>query len=518
MQSMHMKTTSRQAKADFRKHGPRVSDAELRKIERRDELEARANRLKELEKKRKLSKRKREEKDEREQDAKRRMGIGVATQLAGFSHSQKRMKSGMETFLGKMKSNGKENVDSRGCSSVKTEGTAAPRIPLGGNNGQIDGMEESDMEDNRHKGLWDTDAQVLDDATLLEDLEPAQEDCISTPPPPRDNAHPATTERYRKREGGAIGEDDHKPRSCLASSLPSETISIDVIKVPAGKETLTTNAPTTPQTQRQPASSKHSISPTVLWDEFLASNTQITRELSQPTTPIKTSLETAAVIPLSTQDLELSPTDLQDLGGVPDSNNTKADAIDGISSCDFAYFGCTSSGGIALKRPSFPPPPSRSFSKPMKPHAHKSIFATSSKTVASEYRPSPAERSFTSKYEGYGLSTQILQDALDDTESDTEEEDFMAAIPVVERDRILMPPPPSRTSPKVFKPPSPPTNSSRYCDVGLSTQILQDVIVEEVELFDEEVNETAASSSFGAEDLGEGFWDDALEEHGNGVG
>jgi hypothetical protein len=514
MQTTHIKSTSHQAKADFRKHGPRVSDAELKKMERRDELEARADRLKELEKKRKQSKRKREEREGKERDAKRRMGIGLATQLAGFSHTQKRMKSGMETFLGKVKSNGKENVDSRGCSSAKTEGISASKIPLGGDIGQFDGMNERDKEDNYNEELWDTDSNFLDDEKLLKDLEPVQEDFIAMPPPRLlVNTIPAAMKGSKNTQGGRIGGDSRKMESCVDPDFQTESTPDEVFKVAADESDQKSNDPASPEIQQQPAQIKASLSPNISWDDFIVSNTQVRREISQPTTPSKSSLGAHKAIPSSTQDLDFSPTNVRDLRATPKTNYTNIDAIDGIASCDFAYFGCTSSGNVVLKRPSFPPPRSRSFSRPIKAQTSKSMSATLPKTIASDYRPPPAERSFTSKYEGYGLSTQILQDALDDTESDTEEEDFMAAIPVSERDRILMPPPPLRTSPKVFKPPSPSSTTSRYGHVGLSTQILQDVVCEEASLSDDELKEQAASSSFGAEDLGEAFWDDALKEH-----
>jgi hypothetical protein len=518
MQTTHIKTTTRQAKADFRKHGPRISDTELRKMERRDELEARAERVRELEKKRKQSKRKREEKEERGRDAKQRMGIGLATQLAGFSHTQKRMKTGMEAFVGKAKaqSNGKENVDHGTCGSVKSVGTNILRTPLGGDITQLDEADERGYEYPRGEEFWDDDAPFLDDETLLADLEPAPEAAIAMPPPPRPRVVEATILERSKDvvKNNVIGDDCRSP-SNQASDIQRASSQDDILELPTSKPNPSTDCPTSPQDEQTKAPLNPPVSPIGLWDDFLQSGTQITRELSQAITPSKAASEAATILPLSTQDLELSPTDLLYFEAKSNNTNPKVSVADGVASRDFAYFGCAANGNFVLKPPSFPPPASRSFSKAMKPQSSKFVSVKSPKIIASGFIPSPAERSFTSKFDDFGLSTQILQDAFDDAGSDTEEEDFMAAVPVSkERDRMLMPPPPSRTSPKIFKPPSPTSTFGGFRDFGFSTQILQDVVFEDVELSDEEEKEIAGSSSFGIDDLGEGFWDDALEKDG----
>ena len=93
--------TSKQAKAAYKKHGFRLSTRDLREIERAEELQRRADRIKEQECRKKLAQKRKAEKEQREREARVKSGIGLATQLAGYNHSQVRMKNGMESFLRK---------------------------------------------------------------------------------------------------------------------------------------------------------------------------------------------------------------------------------------------------------------------------------------------------------------------------------------------------------------------------------------------------------------------------------
>jgi len=93
--------TLRQAKAAYKQQqGPRLSEHEQRQIDRGAELLRRAERAKEQERRKKENQRRREEKERKERKARTSIGIGLATQLAGYSHTQVAMKKGMETFLG----------------------------------------------------------------------------------------------------------------------------------------------------------------------------------------------------------------------------------------------------------------------------------------------------------------------------------------------------------------------------------------------------------------------------------
>ncbi|KAK7537529.1 uncharacterized protein J3D65DRAFT_668173 [Phyllosticta citribraziliensis] len=95
-----IKQTLKQAKADYKKYGPRVSEKDKRQLERGIELDRRAEGIKERERRRKDAEKKRREKEAREKETRRSMGVGRATQLAGFNHTQKQLKGAMESFLG----------------------------------------------------------------------------------------------------------------------------------------------------------------------------------------------------------------------------------------------------------------------------------------------------------------------------------------------------------------------------------------------------------------------------------
>ena len=67
--------TSKQAKAEYKKHGPRISSQEVRVLKRGAVLLERAERINENEKKRKAAAKKKQEKEAREREARQHMGI-----------------------------------------------------------------------------------------------------------------------------------------------------------------------------------------------------------------------------------------------------------------------------------------------------------------------------------------------------------------------------------------------------------------------------------------------------------
>lgn len=94
--------TIRQAKAEYKKSGGavRLSDADRRRLERQVELDRRAQRIQYRENQKKLQHTRKLEQEQLEREKLCENGIGLATQLAGFNHTQAQMKRGMETFLG----------------------------------------------------------------------------------------------------------------------------------------------------------------------------------------------------------------------------------------------------------------------------------------------------------------------------------------------------------------------------------------------------------------------------------
>jgi hypothetical protein len=168
---------------------------------------------------------------------------------------------------------------------------------------------------------------------------------------------------------------------------------------------------------------------------------------------------------------------------------------DGIIIRDFAYTGNTdtNANSFTLKPPGAPALPrkyqsersmQRSFSR--KPTS-TTIATSSPKTTATCSTFTAAQCSFTTKdYHHYGLSTQILQQAIDDGDGDTEDEDEEVYSQALQDskvpDHVLMPPPPMTLSPKVFKPPAMTRSNSLFAGkgglqiFGLSTQVLNEAI------------------------------------------
>ena len=68
--------TLRQAKKAYQKaSGPRISDAERRRLKRAEQLQERADRIKEKDKQKRINRKKKEEKEQKERDTRRRMGL-----------------------------------------------------------------------------------------------------------------------------------------------------------------------------------------------------------------------------------------------------------------------------------------------------------------------------------------------------------------------------------------------------------------------------------------------------------
>ena len=92
--------TSTELKRRHNKSGPRLNERQQKQLERDFELDQRAARAREAEERRKAAKKKREEREAKEAAARKQMGVGLATQLIGYSRTQAQLKSGMEAFLG----------------------------------------------------------------------------------------------------------------------------------------------------------------------------------------------------------------------------------------------------------------------------------------------------------------------------------------------------------------------------------------------------------------------------------
>jgi hypothetical protein len=100
--------TSSEAKKQYKKSGPVLPGRQLKQLERAAELDERAARLRDAQQRRKAADKKRKEREEKQQAARRQTGVGLATQLVGYNHTQAQLKSGMEAFVGLTKRNDEE--------------------------------------------------------------------------------------------------------------------------------------------------------------------------------------------------------------------------------------------------------------------------------------------------------------------------------------------------------------------------------------------------------------------------
>ena len=158
--------TSTEVKKLYKRNGPALSERQQRQLERAADLEQRAQNIREREQRSKANKRKREEKQRKEASLRRKNGVGLATQMIGYSHTQAQLKKGMEAFVGF-----KKKLEEHESEQKKKELEVARQL-------------EAVMEEEVAKEPWDdddifdapvpttrTDDQFdddLDDETLLE--------------------------------------------------------------------------------------------------------------------------------------------------------------------------------------------------------------------------------------------------------------------------------------------------------------------------------------------------------------
>lgn len=168
--------TAKQAKAAFKKYGPRLSVRELREIERGEELQRRADRIKEQERRKKAAQKKRAEKEQKDREARATLGMGLATQLAGYSLTQKKMKAGMENFLGLVRQGPGKAVNSRDEARQQPFQMATEREEKEPCDTDMDVNTPLQAQtDTRNEDPWSQDG--LDDEILIE----AQEQASSEP-------------------------------------------------------------------------------------------------------------------------------------------------------------------------------------------------------------------------------------------------------------------------------------------------------------------------------------------------
>ncbi|KAL0256229.1 hypothetical protein SLS55_008621 [Diplodia seriata] len=96
-----VKQTSRQVKDAYSKRDGRLSEDEVRRLEKLAAADRHAEELRERDKRKKEAKKRREDKERKERDARRRNGIGDATQACGYNFTQRRQKDWFRTYFRK---------------------------------------------------------------------------------------------------------------------------------------------------------------------------------------------------------------------------------------------------------------------------------------------------------------------------------------------------------------------------------------------------------------------------------
>ena len=269
--------TIRQAKAEYKKSGGtvRLSDSERRRLERQVELDRRAQRLQYRENQKKLQQRRKLEQEQQAREKLCENGIGLATQLAGFNHTQAQMKRGMEAFLGISKGvkDRSAATGNAGCPAT-TAASAVDHIesnPIIGDE-QLSSPTSSDGEtaiakSKINRNPWDDDD--LDDGAMCSLITSAES--------PHENS--STTRRHE------IQKLPNATKSSFNTSFSfSDVDGVILAALHASDEHLDHDF-STKDDSGAIDSSEMAEKPTRssladLADEFVVSNTQILRELT----------------------------------------------------------------------------------------------------------------------------------------------------------------------------------------------------------------------------------------------
>jgi hypothetical protein len=215
MPPKYVAQTSTEAKKAYKKNGPTISENTHKQLQRGHELEQRAEREREAEKRRKLAKEKRIEREQKEEQIRKQAGVGLATQLIGYSHTQAHLKKGMEAFLGISKK--QEQESRRKAEEKQREEELAKKLEAIAQDIEKEPFDDDEDLDNamldlpivsvQDTGSWVDDD--LDDDTLLEVHDLIMSDPVcgpsnesipvlarsATTPPTLQRIPPATSER-----------------------------------------------------------------------------------------------------------------------------------------------------------------------------------------------------------------------------------------------------------------------------------------------------------------------------------
>jgi hypothetical protein len=237
MPPRHIAQTSTEAKKAYKKNGPVISERTHKQLQRGYELEQRAAREREAEKRRKLAKERREERERKETAIRQQLGVGLATQMIGYSHTQANLKKGMEAFLGVNKRK-QDEERRRGEEEQRKEEELAKKLeviaqdiekePFDNDDGMEDAMLGLPAVPAQDAGHWVDDE--LDDDTLLEVHDLVMSDPIeetiqaSTTIPPQPATAPPTPHKQTPQKS------QHSPHNRAAQVVPPEPLRINAVK------------------------------------------------------------------------------------------------------------------------------------------------------------------------------------------------------------------------------------------------------------------------------------------------
>lgn len=178
--------TSTEVKKLYKKNGPGLSERQQRQLERAADLEQRAQFLREREERSKANKKKREQKERKEEALRRQNGVGLATQMVGYSHTQAKMKKGMEAFTGyKKKREVREDEQKKKEHEVLKQLEAVMEEEVVKEPWDDDDVFDAPVPTTRTDDQFDDD---LDDETLLEFHDKVMSDPVEEmiePPEPQ---------------------------------------------------------------------------------------------------------------------------------------------------------------------------------------------------------------------------------------------------------------------------------------------------------------------------------------------
>jgi hypothetical protein len=223
--------TTSEVKKQHKQSGPRIPERQLKQLERGHELDERAARLREAEKGRKAAKKKREEREQKERNARKQMGVGLATQLIGYSHTQRQLKSGMEAFLGvkRRKEEEQRRRDAEFMKKLEEIEKAVEKEPWDDDDDDVIDADDAalDLPQLENCSGFDDD---LDDDTLLEAHAMIMSDSVAKPtvdaharlpsPPPPPRLVPVALPPPPPSRAASATLPKPTPRSVVAPELP----------------------------------------------------------------------------------------------------------------------------------------------------------------------------------------------------------------------------------------------------------------------------------------------------------